>query len=393
VIYKVYSSISEIATSWDQFLPDGHHLKSLNLRVIEDSKPGDVSFRYLIFYDVNQVPVAVVYFQWLLFQRKHYDSPFAAHWLFGKLEKLVMRKGYHILVCGNLLRIDFPGMYFDTRKATASALFTLLEKFYRELKPYPHAILIKDWNKYHETGWVEKGNYHFWGTDVTMKMDLPSSWTTFDDYVGALRHRYSQRIRKARKQFNPVTRKELSLEEIEARGDELENLYNNVVIKQTIRMMPVRLEYFVQMKRNYGSSFRMFAYYLDERMVAFSSNILYSDLWELHYIGLDYAANERHWLYFNILFDSIADALQAGKKELELGRTARDAKASLGAYPVSFRNYVRVKGFIPQKIVQSLGKYFEKKAGFEWENRKPFKVQENVEAVLNPTFQKRDAIG
>ena len=123
------------------------------------------------------------------------------------------------------------------------------------------------------------------------------------------------------------------------------------------------------MKKAYGVRFRLFGYFLENRLIAFSSNIAFENLWELHYIGMDYPANENHWLYFNILFDAIGDAIEDGKNELELGRTALAAKTSLGARPVYFKNYMRLKGIIPRLAVKLLGQNFNENVGQNWEER------------------------
>jgi len=373
VTYQVFTSIFDCAEMWDEFLPPHHHLASVHCGVIEQCKLEDVSFCYVFISDEQNNCVAVAYFQKLHFLSKHYASPLAKNFLFQRIENAVVKRGFHILICGNFLRIDEPGVYYDPIATNAATVFSALEEFYKILHPYPHAILIKDWNQYLDIAWVEQFNFHPWSPDLTMKLDIASSWKSFEDYIMALRHGYAQRARKARKQFSTLVRKELPLDEIETFAPKLEWLYMEVVKRQTIRLMLVNKNYFVQMKKVYGDCFRIFGYFYKNELIGFSSNILYKDRWELHYIGIDYAFNEMHWLYFNMLFDAIADAIDAKKKELELGRTAREAKASLGANPVYFKNYVRVRGTIPRIIIKFLNKNFDNRAGQNWNFRKPFR--------------------
>lgn len=284
-----------------------------------------------------------------------------------------MKQGFHLLICGNFLRIDETGVYYDPLRTNAVSVFSALDEFFKTVHPYPHAILIKDWDQSLDVGWVEQFKFHPWSSDLTMKLDISSSWNDFEDYITALRHHYAQRARKARKQFFAITRKELSLAEIETFAPKLDWLYMEVVKRQTVRLMLVNEKYFVQMKKTYADSFKIFGYFFKNDLIGFSSNILYEERWELHYIGIDYAFNEKHWLYFNMLFDAIADAIAAKKKELELGRTAREAKASLGARPVYFKSYLRVRGTIPGIIIKFLNKNFSKSAGQAWESRNPFR--------------------
>jgi hypothetical protein len=75
---------------------------------------------------------------------------------------------------------------------------------------------------------------------------------------------------------------------------------------------------------------------------------------------MNYTENETHALYFNMLFDSISDCLQSGRQELELGRTARSTKAALGAQPVYFVDYVKIKNAIAGTMTSLLREKFQR---------------------------------
>ena len=94
------------------------------------------------------------------------------------------------------------------------------------------------------------------------------------------------------------------------------------------------------MQKYFGANFKVAGYFLDEKMVAFSSYIYYKTQMEVHFIGIDYQYNDEYKLYFNILFDGIKEAIAGGYSKIELGRTAREAKASAGAVPVEIYNYI-----------------------------------------------------
>ncbi len=86
-----------------------------------------------------------------------------------------------------------------------------------------------------------------------------------------------------------------------------------------------------------------------------------------------YQFNKKHWLYFNMMFDAISDVIAEGKTELELGRTAMEAKAVMGGIPVYFKNYVKIRGIIPRLGVKFLKQNFLDTAGKQWNEKKPFK--------------------
>ena len=115
------------------------------------------------------------------------------------------------------------------------------------------------------------------------------------------------------------------------------------------------------MKRRHGDAFIFKAYYFKKQFVAFSTNIAYENSTrEIHFIGLDYAYNESHCLYFNILFDGLEMAIAANATKLELGRTARVAKASLGALPLEVHNYIFLRKGLPSLAFSFFNNWFIK---------------------------------
>lgn len=369
----MYNSIDEIAAKWDSILPANHHLLSLQLRVLEKSGLRDVSFYYLVFSNKENEVLAVAYFQNIPFTREHYAFPLSKNIFLKQIESLITKKGFRILVLGNLLRINAPGLFFDEKKFTPSEIFSLLEEFYMTLGSQPDAILIKDWQFEQGNEWTKRFKYLPWQADLTMKLKLNPEWKTLDDYIGSLRHRYAQRYRKMRRMLSPVIRKELSEDQITFFEAELSQLYLNVVHKQSIRLLIVNGEYFIEMKKSLGNRFMIMGYFLGEKLVAFSSNISHQNHWELHYIGLDYHFSKRHNIYFNILYDAIGDSIEASKLELELGRTARITKAMIGAEPVYFNNYVRFKNRTARLVTGFLRNLFNRFNEIDTELSKPFR--------------------
>jgi hypothetical protein len=360
VTFKIFSCIDEVAKQWDEILPPGHHLRSELLRAIEASEIRNVTFRYLLLFDSNGHLSALAYFQMLRFDDANYSFPATTYRLFQWLEKVAMGCGFHILICGNLLSINAPGIFLRSTTTDYRVLFQSIDELIRTLVPAPDAVLIKDLPHRADLSWLSDHGYRPWKGDLTMKLVLPENCTKIEDYVNLLRHRYSQRYRKIRRKLHPVSRRELELNEIEAYKSNLHDLYLNVVKKQPIRMIIVGDDYWARMKETLGERFRIFAYFKEQEIVGFSSNIIHRTHWEVHYIGMNYTENETHALYFNMLFDSISDCLQSGRQELELGRTARSTKAALGAQPVYFVDYVKIKNAIAGTMTSLLREKFQR---------------------------------
>lgn len=372
--YKVYASLKEQAANWDKLLPELHHMRSEHLLALEQCKPADLEFAYLFFYknDIAQ-PVACAYFQLVHFTTRHYQFPLWSNAWLAPLEKMVLRNGFHILVCGNLFRVDFPAIHIADMQVSLTELFDTLEIYYKKLQPQPHAILIKDCRSGTDTTWVKQFNFRNWPEDLTMKLDLNPAWKSLSDYTAALKHKYAQRVRKIQRSAASIARRNLAEEEIKFYGDELEQLFYNVVRQQAIRLVIPDKSYFLEMKKSYGEAFQLTGYFEGEKLVAFSSHFIYEETWELHYIGMDYAKNEQYLLYFNMMYDGIAMAITNKKKAVELGRTAREAKSMLGGKPIYFTSYYRLRGWLVNKLVAQFAHTFNEKTGESWHVRSPMK--------------------
>jgi hypothetical protein len=167
------------------------------------------------------------------------------------------------------------------------------------------------------------------------------------------------------------------LEEIHSREEEIEMLYQQVRERQALRIGSLTGGYFSGMKKAWGEQFQIRAW-LDEngKMLAFSSHFLHpGNQREVHYIGFDSAANEKHLLYFNILFDGIRCGIENHEFEVMFGRTGFDAKASAGAIPGNNLHYFRVKRGLPGLTFQVLQKALAGKEKNDWKNRNPFRKE------------------
>lgn len=365
-----HNRIDDVKDIWNIILPPHHSLLSENLKVLENSQPESMVFKYLLVHKNNAL-VGVLYLQHLKITTNHFDGTIIDKPGLGWLKKCVNSQFSDILVCGNLFRIHFPGYYFKNPKDD-KLVFEILTDYLKSSKDNKRfcGILLKD--SPHLFLSTEKFKpYH---DDVTMEIELKNKWTTLEDYKNSLSKKYKQRFVKIRKAKELLVLKEFSIEKILDNALKIEELYLNVALKQSLRIGFVNANYFIEMKRRHGDVFIFKAYYFKEQFVAFSTNIAYeNNTREIHFIGLDYAYNESYCLYFNILYDGLEMAIAANATKLELGRTARVAKASLGALPLEVHNYIFLRKGIPSLAFSFFNNWFIKNIGDDWQNRNPFK--------------------
>jgi hypothetical protein len=215
--------------------------------------------------------------------------------------------------------------------------------------------------------------YHFFNGDVTMEFTRKTHWLSFEDYVKDLKKDYLKRAKKIMHSFDGIKRIELNATEILEQSADIQRLYWNVVNKQTIKLGTVNPLYFHQLKTDLQQDFEFHALYENETMVGFYTFIFYVNEMETHYIGLDYEANKKYKLYFNILFAGIQKMIERRDNKLELGRTAREAKANLGALPKQIFNYIRVTNPLVQITLNYFLKRFNKAEDQNQVGRSPLK--------------------
>lgn len=172
-----------------------------------------------------------------------------------------------------------------------------------------------------------------------------------------------------------VERRILNHNEVVYWQETIEKLYKQVAMRQPVRMGLLNRNYFRLMQEKSNQSFYITGYFLNDEMIGFKSTKLKGKNEEIHYIGFDQEANKKYNLYFNMLFDGLSEAILRKSEKLELGRTALDAKASLGAKPVSIRNYIQIRNPLAAWVFRSLSGKFEAESGDTWKNRNPFRNQ------------------
>jgi len=368
---KITNQISDCCNSWDEFLPFNHHLKTRHLLAFEQSNIADIENYYLQVFLKGKL-VGQVYLQRFLFQHKHINFRLDQRFL-SKLIDIFMPAELSILVCGHLFRINFPGYYFK-HAAHQLLVFDAIELFIRQNKNCkPAGIMIKDCTEAFTEQKCSSFGFHFFNGDVTMEIARRQHWLSFKDYLKDLNKKYLQRAKKIIQSFGGIETRELTADEILNQSEAINQLYWNVVNKQTIKLGTITTLYFYQLKKDLQQKFELHALYKNQQMVGFYTFILYENDMETHYIGLNYEANKIHKLYFNILFLGIAKMINSQYSKLELGRTAREAKISSGALPKQIFNYIKVKNVLVKITLNYFLKRFNKSEDQHQISRNPLK--------------------
>ena len=367
---SIYSSLKDklCEEQWGTFNSD--FLSPAYLKILENSNPSDLYFRYLVIKNSKDEVCGIIYFQLLIFSGKNVHLK--SNLLLSLFIKLFLKVcTFRILICGNVFAVNFRPFCFDSARISEQDITRIAEQF--TLQEKNDAILLKDFGSDTSNTLLYSMGFQNYTADLTMCMDIRPEWKTINDYKSALSKKYRRRFEKITTAGEKLLRRELSNEEIILYREDLFRLFKAVSAKQTIAMGLIDKNYFEEFKIAFPEKFKVVGYFLKDKLVAFCSYIDRDELLEVHYIGMNYVMNEEYNLYFNILFDSTAFAIKEGKTQLELGRTAREAKANLGCKPVSFNDYMKLNSKIAIKAADWFGTNFQRSMGQDWQKRNPFK--------------------
>jgi hypothetical protein len=381
--FEVFTSIEDCTTDWLQGQPDDDiFLQYPYLSTIERCPPEDMTFYYLIFYQENR-PVGVSYCQLLHFKatrsvdKTMINTPFSR---FPKVEdglrnKILNWSSFDVLVCGNLLVTGNHSFAFFndliSKKEACEYIGEAMDLLKKKVRT--HIWFLKDFFEEDRTNtqvWQQR-QFKEYAFLPTMRLHLRPEWKTFDDYLSALTSKYRVRAKRALKKAKGITRRELTIQEIDQRSDDLFELFGKVVEKADFNMTFLSQGYFYSLKKALGDRFCVIGYFMEGRLVGFHTTIENGTELEAHYLGMDPELNRSHQLYLNMLYDIIQCGIQKGVEQLSFSRTAMEIKSSVGATAENMYVYLRHTHPVLNQIYHQLFQWFRPNAE-EWTPRHPF---------------------
>lgn len=381
ITFQVYTDPESIKVEWDGILPDGHYLKTNRLSVMQKSGLPDVSFLYFV-VSRNNTCIGLIYAQLFRFHSEHYSPELLDQTCIQIVRNFILRQETGLLICGNLFHLNEPGYYFRDCN-DENLVFQILEQFQKKCSVKISGILLKDASIGMDAQMASSCRFQRFDNDTVMSVHLDPEWTDFDSYLSAFSKKYRQRANKILQGRQALETRFLTLDEIQIHRNDINRLYQDVRHKQMLRLGSLTPDYFYWMKKELNDDFQVLGWFLDGKMVAFSSHLAHPEnAVEVHYIGFEYEANEKHSIYFNLLFEGVRQAIDQKKSKLLFGRTGYDAKASAGALPETGCHYYRIKRGIPSLAFRYFTSSYRSKENEDWRKRNPFTVaKQNPEAV------------
>jgi hypothetical protein len=328
-------------------------LSSAYLSALEQAPPENMEFRYAII-SKDTTPVGIGYFQIVKLNHRLHRPPME---LLRRKEKSLIHDihdriadtaTFRLLICGNAMLSGEHG--FSMAKISQdTALHVIVEIAYALRISSPHHIsvtLIKDFYKRQglPTNILSQFGYHSFDAGPNMVVPIRKDWTTFDNYLSGMKPKYRKRAASAIKKGSAIHCQSMSLENIIKNKDELFVLYCQVVGKVGFKIFFLSPNYFIELKRRLGEKFICEGYFLNSKMVGFTTRIFNEAVIEGYSHGIDFEHNKEFELYQNFLLNDIKTAISTQSAYVNTGRTSVAMKSSVGAIPNEMSCYMRFSG-------------------------------------------------
>jgi len=367
---------------------EDYFLQKDYLELLETCPPPGMHFGYLLF-SCHGEACGIAYCQLLEFRaddqirREEQPTYPLKTWVASQLK-------FPVLLCGNMLLTGQHGYYFSpaAEKHAAPLLEEALEKVSRLLHykgNKPGGLLVKDIPQMDQDAirsW-ERTAFRRLSFQPKMVLSIPARWECMEDYLEDLNSKYRVRYRRAEKKLGKIRCHELNSRQVLAYEPELYDLYKNVADSSEFCMTYLHPNYFSELKSRNPDNFRLWGYFLEDRLIGFCTSIKNGDELEAHFLGLDKALHKRHQLYLNMLFHLVETAIEYKVSRLILSRTALTIKSSIGAQPEPASVYMKH----PDNRLVNLSIPFLVKLlqpNDHWEVRHPFKESSTEEMAGKP---------
>jgi hypothetical protein len=383
---KVRLTISDSAQllnkqDWDSVLQDQDlFLSTEYLWALEQAMDDTMEFRYIIYYCEQYTPIGIAYFQ--VVDLVDTGSRYAEQ--VKKLgsaigSKVVRELKVRSLVNGNVFHCGEHGYHFS-EKVSPNEQLELVENTANRLKADDDLnskvsiIVFKEYwpESFELSEELVKKRYHMFRMDMNMVLDVHPTWVDFEAYLSSLTSKSRTRVKAIFSRSEKLVFRDMTVQDIRAQSLEMDRLFKNVLSHSSFTFGVLEMEAYANWKELIGDRLIIQSVHCEDKMVGFLSAFDCGEELDIHYVGLDYDCNKDLGLYQRMLVEFLKMAIAGGYKRVNYGRTAEQAKSSLGAVPVEMRLYTKHRNLIANRLI---GPLMASVTPSEFELRFPFKKE------------------
>lgn len=382
--FRVFDRWADVPSAlWREQVKNGSaFLQPDYLQALCSSESEHFDLRFVMFYQ-NTQPCGIAVFKITTFDAPDVSSNLnderpIIRWITRKLTPDT--KHQHLLVCGNAFATGEHGFRFQqgisgqkAMDALCYAITALLDKLKQEQVKIA-AVLVKDFypHSFDHAAALGRCGFRPFKVDHNMMMPLDPAWKTKEDYLQSLVTKFRTKANAAFARSESLKMVTLSVDDISRQSAAINTLFGDVHNKADFKLGELSAEVFVKMATHMGANFRMYGYYLEEKLVGFRTTVLGTECMDAHMVGIDYSINKDYALYSRMLYDYIEEGIAAQVSRIVFGRTAGEIKSTVGALPVDLECCIRHPGKVSNLLLNLLFRYVQPS---QFPVRQPYKKE------------------
>jgi hypothetical protein len=375
---KIFDKIQDLPENCNTVAAENHFLQLPYLKVLELSAPTNMQCFYIGFYE-NAELIGVSLAQYLdlnklesFGERDNCLKTYIRNFIFRNFAS-------HTLFIGNNM-ITGQNSFTFNRNISFQEVSNVMMQSSQELVAYfkqkgikIHLVSFKDF--YQDCAKAFKNhafeNVYEFNTQPNMIFDLSSSWLAIEDYYNSFSKKYRDQYKRAHKKFEGISVKELDVDEVVFHETRINELYHHVAKNAPFNTFFLAENHFSTFKRQCGNGFKIFGYFLEDKLIGFHSVLLNDTVLETYFLGYDDQVQKEKMLYLNMLYNMTEFGITHQFKKIIFGRTALEIKSSIGATPVMMSGFIYHRNKLVNKFLGKIFKNLEPET--VWQQRHPFK--------------------
>jgi predicted N-acyltransferase len=375
---QIYQKIADLPSTWNEVAKYNHFLQTNYLSVLEKSAPTNMKCFYIGFFD-NEKLIGIALSQYVnadkLESFGERDNCFKTY-----IRNFIFRNfAAHVLFIGNNMITGENAYQFEenlSAEKISDLLVSCTSKLISHLKKQTikiHIVSYKDF--YQENAQKLKQfqfkNYFEFNTQPNMVFNLNENWKNKEDYIAAFSKKYRDQYKRSHKKIEGIEVKELNLDEVISYENQIYDLYYHVAKNAPFNTFFLSKNHFSTFKQQCGHGFKIFGYFLNQKLIGFHSILLNGDVLETYFLGYDDQVQKEKMLYLNMLYNMTEFGIENQFKKIIFGRTALEIKSSIGAEPILMSGFIYHQNKFLNQFMPKIFKRLEPETS--WQQRHPFK--------------------
>ncbi len=379
---QFFNSIDEIdAEKWNNTLSNRNIYLSIPYLKALQTGLKTYDFKYIIFYNQDKEPVGICYCQIIKITAAEINIAALVQRIGGMLpQNIIKRMDLRVLICGNAFASGENGFLFkegiETQNAIDLVSNAIDEIHYSEKKQGKKIsiTMIKEFwpASFEAISYLKDKGCTEINIDVNMVLTLKEEWTQFDDYLDAMNSKFRTKAKQVFQKSSRIEIRKFTEETILIHLDEIDTLYNTIVDRANFSFGRLNATTLLLVKKALGDDFYFNGYFIDNKLIGFSTATHFDNVLDGNFIGLDYNFNQEFAMYQRMLYDFVAHALHVKAIYVRIGRTAEEIKSGIGALPVEMKFYAKHRNRIKNALLKP---FVNKLEPTNFELRKPFKSE------------------